>query len=209
MHARARATLRLGGLAALALLPWLARNWLWTGNPVAPTLQGLAETAPYLHDGRSAALTDLIGDHFDQVVQGNISAAETDEIIVFLERFGAVDRRYDPETLDGETERLIGFLDILRQPLLDEDAWRAGQIGDMLSMEIGRLHGRFDDNAALAKASIREWAKTLKRLLGAAREGDFPAARDQLRVLQADIRADLPGLRTEIDQSLFAATAGD
>jgi hypothetical protein len=38
---RVRASFALAGLAGLALLPWLARNWIFTGNPAAPTLQGL------------------------------------------------------------------------------------------------------------------------------------------------------------------------
>jgi len=41
LPARVRATLGLAGLSGLALLPWLVRNWFFTGNPLAPSLQAL------------------------------------------------------------------------------------------------------------------------------------------------------------------------
>ena len=170
----------------------------------APTLIAMAETAPYLHDGRAATPRDAVQAH-----DTDLSAAAVDDIVGYLAVLGAVPRRFDPETLQGDVARLQGFLDVLNQPLLDEDATRSDRIGDMVVMEVGRLHRRFDPEAAEAQAAIMEWAKTVKRAMAAARDGRFPAARETLAGLRAAMTADLATLEGQWELSLYAASGAD
>ncbi len=172
----------------------------------APPLHALSETAPYLHDGRAATVRDAVEAHIDAVLKAPLSADDLADILTYLDGFGAVDRRFDPETLDGEVGRLKGFIDLLKQPLLDEQLRRSDQVADMVAMEIGRIYGRFDPNAGTARAAIREWAKALKRAMARTGDGDFPGARADLDALKTSIELDLPVLRSEIGNSLFAAT---
>ncbi|WP_416897587.1 MAG: hypothetical protein ACMVY4_19300 [Minwuia sp.] len=171
----------------------------------APSLIGLAETAPYLHDGSAATVRDAVLAHVDAMMAHPVSAEDLEGALRYVEALGAVDRRYDPETLPGDTERLKGFLEVLNQPLLDEDAERADLIADMVAMEIGRIFRRFDQKAATARGAITEWGKALKRAADEARERDFPGARAEIWRLKQAIDNDLPLLRTEIALSLYGS----
>lgn len=172
----------------------------------APPLRALIETAPYLHNGSAPTTRDAMLSHMDYVTNGPVSADDAADILNFLDHFGGVDRRYDPETLTSETRRLKGFIDLVNQTLLDEDAARADEMADMVAVEVGRIFDRFEEPAAGARGAITEWAKALKRSVAKANSGDFPGARTILRNLKLAIDADLPAIRSEIALSLFAAT---
>jgi hypothetical protein len=172
----------------------------------APPLRALAETAPYLHNGSAPTVRDAMLRHVDHVTNGPITADAAADILNYLDNFGAVDRAFDPETLRSETERLKGFIDLLNQSLLDEDAVRTDVVADMIAVEIGRIYERFSEPAGKARGAITEWAKALKRSVSKAREANFPAARTDLRNLKLAIDADMPAIRSEIGLSLFAAT---
>ncbi len=174
-----------------------------TGQPVeAPVLRGLAETAPYLHDGSAATVADAVAAH----VGLRLTAAERAAAVADATRLGAVARRYDPETLDGDLRRLDGFIDLINQQLLDEEGARADRVGDMVAMEIGRIYRRFNPQAAAARGLIREWARALARATRLGVDGDHPTARARLVDLKAAIAADRPQLRALHAQSLYAAT---
>lgn len=172
----------------------------------APPLRGLEETAPYLHDGRAPTVREAMLSHIDHVTNGPISANDAADILVYLDSFGAVDRKYDPETLDGEVTRLRGFIDLINQQLLDENAVRADALSDMVAVEVGRIFQRFKEPAGKARGAITEWAKALKRSMTRAKAGDFPGARTELRNLKLAMTVDMPAVRGEIELSLFAAT---
>jgi cytochrome c peroxidase len=50
----------------------------------APSLRGIAWSAPYLHDGRTATLAELLKIHFPPRTEP-LSADERDDLIAFLE----------------------------------------------------------------------------------------------------------------------------
>lgn len=172
----------------------------------APPLNALTETPPYLHDGSAPNTREAVLRHIDYATGGPVSADDLADILTFLDGFGAVDRRYDPETLDGETARLKGFLDLLNQSMLDENFDRADRVADMINVEIGRIFGHFQEEAALSRAAITEWAKAVKRSVDRAEQKDFPGARTVLRKLQSTIDGDLPALRGEIALSRYSVT---
>lgn len=172
----------------------------------APPLRALAETAPYLHDGRAPDIREAMLSHIGFITNGPVSANDAADILVFLDSFGAVDERFHPETLSGETDRLKGFIDLINQALLDEDAVRSDALADMVTVEVGRIFSRFPEDAGQARGAITEWAKAIKRAISRAEDGDFPGARTVLRNLKLAIDADMPAIRSQVSLSLFAAT---
>lgn len=169
----------------------------------APTLLGLAETAPYLHDGSAATVAEAVAAHRNLALDD----AARDAAVADAVRLGQVSRRFDPETLAGDLRRLDGFLDLVNQQLLDEDGAKADMVVDMVAMEIGHVYRRFDPDAAEARALIREWAKALGRLVRTAQGQDYPAAREQLAALRQAIIGDLPQLQAHEATSLYASAA--
>ena len=172
----------------------------------APSLLGLSETAPYLHDGSAATVREAAMAHIDAMTGQPVSADSLEAALRYVDELGAVDRMYEPETLGGEAERLKDFIEVLNQPLLDENAEHADVVADMVAMEIGRIFRRFDPEAGEARAAITEWGKALKRASALAARRDFPNARAELWRLKQAIDADLPVIRSQIGLSRFAAT---
>lgn len=187
-------------------LPGTRVHDIGTGRLVqAPPLFGLAESAPYLHDGSAATIRDAVHAHDGLDLTGEDMAA----VIRDAGQLGTVTRRFDPETLTGDLRRLVGFLDLVNQQLLDEDGVRADRIGDMVAMEIGHIYRRFDPAAANARALVRQWAKTLAAVMRTGLEQDYPGAREQLAALKVLIAGDLPRLQEHAQTSLYASAAAD
>lgn len=187
-------------------LPGTRVHDIGTGRLVqAPPLFGLAESAPYLHDGSAATIRDAVRAHDGLDLTGEDMAA----VIRDAGQLGTVTRRFDQETLTGDLRRLDGFLDLVNQQLLDEDGVRADRIGDMVAMEIGHIYRRFDPAAADARALVRQWAKTLAAVMRTGLEQDYPGAREQLAALKVLIAGDLPRLQEHAQTSLYASAAAD
>src|SRR4029077_7392006 len=77
-----------------------------------PTLLGLAESAPYFHDGRFATLSDVVV-WFDRAFGLGLSPSERDDLTGYLQAVGAVDRREDdrpPARRMVETFVYLGLL---------------------------------------------------------------------------------------------------
>ena len=188
------------------ILPGAKVYDIGTGRLVqAPPLFGLAESAPYLHDGSAATVGDAVRAHDDL----NLSDATLAAVIGDAEHLGTVTRRFDPETLTGDLRRLDGFLDLVNQQLLDEDGVRADRIGDMVAMEIGHIYRRFDPAAADARALVRQWAKTLAAVMRTGLEQDYPGAREQLAALKETIAGDRQRLQEHEQTSLYASAAAN
>lgn len=187
-------------------LPGAQVHDIGTGRLVqAPPLFGLAESAPYLHDGSATTIRDAVRSHADLSLPEETLAA----VIRDARRLGTVTRRFDPETLTGDLRRLDGFLDLVNQQLLDEDGVRADRIGDMVAMEIGHIYRRFDPAAADARALVRQWARTLAQVMRRGLEQDYPGARDRLAALKDMIAGDLARLQEHEQTSLYASAAAD
>ena len=186
-------------------LPPPARHDIGTGGFFEPpAVFGLAETAPYLHDGSAPTLRAAVAAHRDPP-----PAEALEPILAWLQAAGAVTRRFDPETPAGDLARLLGFLAVLNQPLLDEDFVRADRIADMVAMEVGRVHRRYRPEATEARDATRSWAKDLKQVTALAAARRFPEARAALAALGEAMQAALPRLEAARELSLYAATAAD
>lgn len=165
-----------------------------------PPLRNVVESGPWLHDGSADTLPQLLQRH------GLPRDGDRRSILRDLVRVGGVSVRFHPETLDGDIDRLLGFLDVLHQPLLDEDAGRADIVGDMVAMEIGHVHARFHDDATLARPLVEGWAAALKAAQRSARAAEFPKARIELQALRKRIGNERHLIARDIGRSLYAAT---
>ena len=168
-----------------------------------PSLLGLAESAPYFHDGHAADLAAVV-DHFDEVWALGYGPDERRAMIAYLEAVGAVDRGREPVSLAPTIHALQDFATLLMEPLESEDAELADFIADMVRLEIGRLHERFPaPEHGDARATISGWAHALRRIARLAEEGAFPAARTALADWHGEVAESWPSLKTVARTSLF------
>jgi len=64
------------------------------GGYETPTLLGLAETAPYFHDGRFTTLAEVVA-WFDSSYSLGMTARDRQDLTAYVEAVGAIDRRQD------------------------------------------------------------------------------------------------------------------
>ncbi|MDP6805791.1 MAG: hypothetical protein QF902_10770 [Rhodospirillales bacterium] len=145
-----------------------------------PSLLGLAETAPYFHDGRAADLDAAIA-HFDGVLELGYDANERADMHAYLAAVGAVERARAPRTLAGDLADIRDFAKLLDEPLAGEDVATADVISAMVRRQLGRIHERFPGSG---HAGVRDilvaWSRALDGVIGMARRRDFAPARDAL-----------------------------
>lgn len=172
------------------------------GRFEVPSLLAMVETPPYFNDGRAGTLADAVAIKLSGL-KLDYSAEDRRKLTAYLQAIGAMDTRFAPETLAGDLKRLTGFLELLRQPLLDEDMHKADITADMLRMEIGRVFFRFREDAGAARTVIRDWAEALSAITALNRQQKYPAARQALTRLQQAIQRDETTLRQDRAASLY------
>ncbi|MEO7331171.1 MAG: cytochrome c peroxidase [Minicystis sp.] len=80
-----------------------------------PTLLGLAETAPYFHDGRFATLREVVV-WFDRAYGLALERAEIDALTAYVEAVGAVDRPRDDRPLARKLSQTFAYAALLADP---------------------------------------------------------------------------------------------
>jgi cytochrome c peroxidase len=91
-----------------------------------PSLLGLAESAPYFHDGRFARIADVVR-WFDQSFSLALSQEELTDLVAYVESVGSVDRRQDMRPLALRLDHVFAYVSLLgardervNQAVLDE-----------------------------------------------------------------------------------------
>lgn len=141
-----------------------------------PTLRGLTESAPYLHDGRAADLLTVV-EHFNQLLELGYDKAQRADMTEFLETLGAVDLPPEPVTVRRVIDSLIEFATLLKKPIEEEEFHLAERIGDMLRLELMSIHEHFHlkehekHRVSLVDLSIR-----LGEIIENARGGKYESA---------------------------------
>src|SRR5262249_27716869 len=82
------------------------------GGSEPPTFVGLAETAPYFHDGRFATLEAVV-DFFDQNYALALSSAERADLTAYLAAVGAVDRPSDERPFARQLDDVFAYASLL------------------------------------------------------------------------------------------------
>ena len=168
-----------------------------------PTLLGLAESAPYLHDGRAADLAQVVR-HFSAALGLGYGTAEVDHMVAYLDAVGAAPGARVPVTLSADLNDIADFADLILAPLNDEDAGLADRIVDLTRFQLGRVHERFPgpDHGA-ARDILAGWSRDLSRVAALARDRRFPAARDLLRAVIDGLTHGRGSLEAVLETSLY------
>jgi hypothetical protein len=82
------------------------------GGYETPTLLGLAETAPYFHDGRFEDLAKVVA-WFDQSFVLGLSEREQSDLVAYLTAVGAVDRPGDDRPLAQKLDHVFAYATLL------------------------------------------------------------------------------------------------
>jgi cytochrome c peroxidase len=82
------------------------------GGYRTPTLLGLAETAPYFHDGRFATIADVVV-WFDTTFALGLNAREREDLVAYVEAVGAVDRARDDRPLARKLDESFAYVSLL------------------------------------------------------------------------------------------------
>ncbi|MDP7667226.1 MAG: hypothetical protein QF738_04095 [Rhodospirillales bacterium] len=168
-----------------------------------PSLLGLAETAPYFHDGRAADLDAAIA-HFDRVLGLGYDAKERADMHAYLAAVGAVEGARAPRTLAGDLADIRDFANLLDEPLADEDVAGADVISAMVRRQLGRIHERFPGSGhADVRDNLVAWSRALAGVIGMARRHDFAPARDALARWDRIVAAEAPTIEAAVPGSFY------
>lgn len=168
-----------------------------SGGFDTPTLLGLRFTAPYLHDGSLAAMTDVM-DWKDETYGLDLGEAEKADLLAYLEIVGDADEPY--ETFDERNtpfrlafEELTTFASTLDTLLPKRDARHALLLIDTVAADLAA------DAPGMAnlkgKREVYALAETLARVGEAVRSDDWDAAETEWSAFKS--------LQSEIDERMF------
>ncbi|MFO0760285.1 MAG: hypothetical protein U0359_27635 [Byssovorax sp.] len=136
-----------------------------------PTLLGLAESAPYFHDGRFATLGEVVRFFDDRFALG-LSDAERADLTAYVEVVGAVDRPVDDRPIARKLSQAFAYAGLLADPIarIREAAREA------LLVEL-----------AAAPAELSARAATLRARIQALPIAQGPIALPQARALRREL----------------------
>ena len=170
-----------------------------------PTLRGLADTAPYFHDGRAADLGAVV-DHFDRTLRLGYDRDARDAVIAYLDAVGAVDGGAQPITLDRAVADIRTFAGLIKTPLASREAEAVDWIVSLVRRQIGTIDERFHRSEhAPAHDILAGWSRRLAAIAAMATERRFNEAQRALEAWDQDVGRDLPRLVTYEPSSLYRA----
>ncbi len=156
-----------------------------------PTLLGTRETAPYFHDGRFAALADVIA-WFDATFRLRLTRGQRADLTAYVEAVGSVDTLHDTRPLAQRMEATFVYLELLAEGSVRDDrrAWSSVIAMCTEVLEGAPRHRELDERRAIDRAR-------LDRLGAAARAPvSLEASRDEAKALHRELTryaADLMG----------------
>ena len=142
-----------------------------------PTIRGIDNTGPYLHDGSVETLTSVVS-YFDNHFKLQLSKAEQSDLVAYLEASGAVDQAQSAVTLSGELEAIDRFRWALGEAVKQRRFDDATLLIDVSRRRIGELHDRYTrDHQLQARQSMIVWSRALQGVGRAVDADDATAAR--------------------------------
>jgi len=131
-----------------------------------PTLLGVADSAPYGHDGRWPDLAAAVAGHAPA-----LGEAERDDILAFLAAVGAVEETPLPATFRLEMGELATYVGLLDETLRRGDAALTRFVVDTVNAELRRVQRAFPAGDTLRQASRPDRHKRLPLDFDALRDG--------------------------------------
>lgn len=151
----------------------------------SPTLLNLAETAPYLHDGRAEDLAAVVA-QFDTTFQLGLTAAERSDLVAYLAAVGAAPAALTRQRLADDLDRVRRFLALVDEAAEAEDARIGAFAAAALRFELGRIHQRLpQDGGRALRRQLVALSMSLRGAVHLFEDGRFVAARRQARDMQA------------------------
>ena len=142
-----------------------------------PTLRGIAESAPYLHDGRAESLAAVVG-HFDRFYALNLTAAERGDMVAYLTSLGAREEGRVPVTLNGELQAIDRFREFLGEAIKRRRFDDAALAVYVSRRRIGDLYQRYSrEHQELARQAMVVWSRALQSVGNSVEAADATAAR--------------------------------
>ncbi len=92
------------------------------GGEETPTLLGLAETAPFFHDGSLASIPDVVA-WFDREFALGLSPRQRADLSAYVEAVAAVDRPRDDRALARRLDETFAYLSLLDESQPDRRIW--------------------------------------------------------------------------------------
>jgi len=156
------------------------------GGYETPTLLGLAETAPYFHDGRFAEIADVVT-WFNRSFSLGLRSEDIADLTAYVTAVGAVDRPRDTRPLAQQLDQVFAFLSLL--PARDARI-------DLAAIEAVRARLQGAPRAVSARAqAAREGLDELARLSAAGDRTQTAARARSLRGELSRLSADWAGAR--------------
>ncbi len=182
------------------------RHDVGTGRPPGhlfdtPSLLGLAETAPYFHDGRAPDLAAVVT-HFDTAFALALTRGEVDDLVAYLGHVGRVPEARTPIMLEREVGRLLSFLPLLDWAGKREFAQIGGFVSTALRREAGLIHARLP-RAEGARTILLGWSRALRAMRERFERRDFIAARRAYRGLAEKLSSEARGVTAAAPGSLY------
>ncbi len=164
-----------------------------------PSLRGLAETAPYLHDGRAADLRDALS----HGVSGLAPRAFTD-LQAHVAGIGAVAAGETAITLAGEVAGLTADLELLAWAGRREFSAIGTFVATALRREAGLIHARLRKTSGEGPRDLLlGWSMAFRDIGQAFEAGDFIRARTLYPQLAGRLRRDAPRVVAAAPGSLY------
>ena len=139
------------------------------GGYETPSLLGLAESAPYFHDGRFTTLAEVVA-WFDRELGLQLGAQEQADLVAYLEAVGAVDRSADDRPLARQLDERFAYAGLLAaersrrvwiaaleslHATLHGAPLHVAQRAAQLQAELAALHAQVEAGAALPALATR------------------------------------------------------
>lgn len=180
-------------------------------NPIAiPSLEGVAASAPYGHDGRAATLDAFVHSVIEEEFAGRRPAPEIFAALMTyllaLAPAGTPAPKSRPVTLDQDLDAVLSDASVLDQALVLEKTEVSRFIIASLRHDLGRIAARFsiiqeeDGSARRRFASLSADLRTVRSLSVAGRFDEARAALDAWRRAMAAAR---PVLEAQEARSLY------
>lgn len=134
-----------------------------------PTLRDLAMTAPYFRDGRYDTLDQVVA-HFDRRFALGLDAAETADLVAYLEAVGG---GAEPYTALDETIHVVTIAELLERTLGARD-WLLTKI--VILQALYELDARKGAEGAPPAERLEGWIKKLRWIDGLTNASDFAGA---------------------------------
>jgi cytochrome c peroxidase len=109
-----------------------------------PSLLNSRFTAPYFHDGRFAALDDVV-EHFDRTFALGLKPRDKSDLTAYLLAVGDAVDPFGPVTRQSEMSEIAAYVGVLDQAIEARDLPAIALVVDTVNFDLAQIARRFDN----------------------------------------------------------------